>query len=410
MEKVQEIESKKDYRKAESLANQATLVGIIAERYPRLNKAVEAGNIPIGVFSQPGKDGQPVNREFALWERALGQKGWPEVIYQVAQNASGRTTYERDITPWLSALFKWPAFLDKHTQGRKKWRGIPKFVQSSWELEMANEGNDENGKQKTQKQRSAFTPWVDNDERTLTIPYVAVSVSGGRTQWCYSKHYHLFQEGFTDPESGGIVIRDFEEKLNGRDDYGLCYFTLTGTVTARGYPTFLIIFERRQRYSEPNRNGEVHTHVHFHRVRPNRSKNGVQTPACELVEACYQYMAGNVPAETVTGQQGDLIFLEHKGDPLAQKAKVADNPQSAPVMDFESHRFMSDNPEVPLSMHLSTAKSPGNRLGFLHAPAGLTVRHPEHEDIENLKEGWYEIRRCKSYENNPVGIWSMFHD
>lgn len=109
-------------------------------------------------------------------------------------------------------------------------------------------------------------------------------------------------------------------------------------------------------------------------------------------------------------EQGDLIFLEHKGDPLAQKAKVADNPQSAPVMDFESHRFMSDNPEVPLSMHLSTAKSPGNRLGFLHAPAGLTVRHPEHEDIENLKEGWYEIRRCKSYENNPVGIWSMFHD
>lgn len=37
---------------------------------------------------------------------------------------------------------------------------------------------------------------------------------------------------------------ELELKLNGRDDYGLMFYTLTGTSTATGYPTFLIIFER----------------------------------------------------------------------------------------------------------------------------------------------------------------------
>jgi len=49
-------------------------------------------------------------------------------------------------------------------------------------------------------------------------------------------------------------------------------------------------------------------------------------------------------------------------------------------------------------------------MGFMHAPSGLSVRHPEHDDIVGLEEGWYEVRRCKSYENNPAGIWSLTID
>lgn len=401
-DKVHEVEAKKDFRKRKTAGGQADGLGVTADKYPKLREAIENEDIPIGIFNQPGKDGQPVNREFALWEKALSQKDWAPTLFEICANAARRGTYERDITPYLNALFKWPAFLDKHTPGRKRWRAMPKFVQSQWELEMANEGNDDNGVEKTRKERSAFTPQVDNDQRILTIPYVAVCVSGVRTQWCYSMNYYLFEEGFTDPETGGIVLNDYEANLNGvGDDYGLCYFTLTGTSTARGYPTFLIILERRE-------GGD--THVHFHRVRPCRSTNGVKTPACELVGQCYQYMAGNVPATEVAAQQGDLLFIRHPNDPIKAKAKVADDPAVGAIFEFESHRFQSDNPEVGLTMYRSTAKTPRNRMGFCYAPSGLSVIHPEHDDILGLEEGWYEVRRCKSYENNPVGIWSLTID
>lgn len=397
-EKIRAAEAKKDFRKEKSLSEQAT--GLGADRFPKLFKAILEGKIPIGIFHQPGSD-QPVNREFPLWEKALSQKGWAPVIFEIAANAASRNTYERDITPYLNALFTWPAFVSKHAKG-KKWRAMPKFVQSQWELEMGNEDEEEgNGPQKTRKERSAFTPQVDNENRILTIPYVAVTVSGVRTQWCYSRHYHLFQEGFTDPESGGIVLNDLEKNLNGQgDDYGLCYFTLTGTGTARGYPTFLIIFERRD-------SGE--TWVHFHRVRPCRVSGGVTTPACELVQRCYQYMAGNIPASEVAAQQGDLIFIQHPHDPIAAKAKVADDPETGVAFEFESHRFQS-RAESSITMYRSMAKEPKNRLGFLHAPNGFEVHHPEHDNLTNLEPGWYEIRRCKSYENNPTGIWSLVID
>jgi hypothetical protein len=401
-EKVADQEAAKDFRKQKTAAGQADGLGVTEAKYPLLRKAIESGDIPIGVFNQPGEHGQPVNREFALWEKSLKQPGWAEVIFKVAANAARRSTYEREITPWLNALFAWPTYLDKHTEGREKWSGFPKFVESQWELEMGDDEADEkDGPQKTRKERSAFTPQVDNDTRTLTIPYVAVAVMGVRTQWCYAKNFYIFEQGFTDPETGGIVVNDFEPKLNGKDDYGLCYFTLNGTATATGYPTFLIIFERR---------ADKTTFVHFHRVRPCRSANGVKTPACELVERCYQYMAGNIPAEDIANQQGDLIFIKHGNDPIAAKAKVHPDPETGAAFEFESHRFVSGNAEVPLTMYRSAAKTPKNRLGFMYAPSGLAVRHPEHDDIEHLEEGWYEIRRCKSYENNPVGIWSLTID
>jgi hypothetical protein len=330
----------------------------------------------------------------------LAQKGWDKIIFAIAANAASRTTYERDISPYLMFLFRICKYLDRHAPRPKGkvWKAMPKFVQSETELEM-DEADENTG---TVKKRSALTPVADNDTGVVTVPYAALCVSGMRTQWCYAQHYYIFEEGFLDPESMGMVLRDLEPNLNGRDDYGLCYYTLTGTDTARGYPTFLVIFEKRSTMKSP--------YVHFHRVRPCRTKDKVQTPACNLIEACYQYMAGNIPASDITAQQGDLIFLKCGNDPLAAKAKVEPDSQTSPVLVFESHSLQSLNPEVSLTLHRSAAKVPGNRLGFVWAPSGIRVGHPEHDDIENLPEGWYEIRRCKSWEANPKAIWSMTID
>jgi len=403
VDKVEEQEAKADWRKRKTNAGQADGLGIGAE-FPLLRAAVESGEIPTSVFHQPS--GEAVNIEFDLWEKSLGQKGWAEVIYNIAQTASKRGTYEKDISPYLAFLFRIPRYLEKHTG--KKWSAMPTFIESEWKLEM-----DEENETGTTKRRSAFTPEADNKTCVITVPYVAVCVSGVRTQWCYSRFYHLFEEGFTDPISGGIVTKDFEPKLNGRDDYGLMFYTLTGTDTARGYPTFLIIFERLQRWEPTGRKKDTclveETRVHFHRVRPQRLKDGKHTPACKLVEACYQYMAGNIPATDITAQQGDLIFIKHPNDPIAAGAKT-EPAREGLFLEFESHRFEPVAPGALMRLFESTAKTPSNRLGFLWAPGGLRVSHPEHMNIEGLGEGWYEVRRCKSWEANPKAIWSLTID
>lgn len=329
----------------------------------------------------------------------MSQPGWAEVIYEVSSNAASRTTYERDITSWLSFMrFTLPEYLDKYAprQNGGKWVCKPKFVSASWELEMGDA--DENG---TTKRRSAMTPVADNAAGVVEVPYVAVSTHGDRTTWCYSKRYHLFQRGFYDDISNSMVTRDLDVKLNGRDDYGLCYYTLNGSATAQGYPTFLIIFERKTR----------ETVVHFHRVRPCRSKNGAWTPANQLVAACYQYMAGNVPAIEIVTQQGDIMLLRYSDqieskNPLKRGSKVkAVEAQSGSRFVYESHEFVG-----PLTFYPSDTKSVQNRLGFVHAPEGLQIRHPEHEDTPRLAGGWFEVRRAKSYENNPRMSATFFND
>ena len=416
-DKAQEEEAKQDWTKRKGNGAQADGLGVTAAEYPLLRAAIEASNIPLSIFHQPDK--QPVNREFGIWELALAQPGWADVIYEIAQDAGRRGTYEKDITPYLAfILWKLPAYLDRHapaTKGTPKaqvhWKCLPKYVQSTQAEIEANE----NG---TVTTRSAFTPVADNENRVVTVPYVAVVVGGVRTQWCYAQQYHLFEQGFSDPISGGIVARDFEPKLNGRDDYGLCFYTLIGTHTATGYPTFLIIFERLTITPAFKEHGEKHlpacgTRVHFHRVRPQRSKDGVTTPACKLIEACYQYMAGNIPASQITAQQGDMIYIHYgaldAASPLDQKAKVGD-PRISPTLGFESHRHISFS-GADIELHPNQAKQPANRLGFMRVPVGgMAVRHPEHEDIEHLDEGWYEIRRCRSWEATPSGIWSLMID
>lgn len=391
--------SKKDWTRKANLAEQADSLGLAA--YPLLDRAVRDGDIPIGVFHQPDAVKTPVNIEYSLWEECLAKPGWAPVLKEIAQNAAARSTYGRDITAYLSfLLWKLPAYLDRHAPrpDGSSWSCLPTFVSSEWQLEM--EEATETG---TVKKRSAFTPVADNLSGVVTVPYVAVSVSGVRTQWCYSKHYYVLEQGMIDPESGSPVLRDLEEKLNGRDDYGLCYYTLDGTTTARGYPSFLIIFERL---------GVGNTRVHFHRVRPNKSKDGQATPASKLIYACYQYMAGNIPASEVGAQQGDLMFIPLDSDPTASsQAKINPEPQKGSGLVFESHRFEPLIRGEWLALFSSEAKEPKNRLGFLKVPpGGLRVKHPEHLDIDRLEPGWYDVRRCKSFEASPKGIWSLTID
>lgn len=390
--------------KARSLIEKVDGMAIMESKYPRLHAELVSGAIPVQVFSQPKLKGsvlpdQPVNRELVLWEEALSQPGWRDAVVSVATNAGNRKTYDRDVTPWLNFMLNMlPAYLDKHAPRPDggKWKCQPVHVQGAWELERDTETN-ENG---TSKRRSAMTPVADNDTGVVTVPYVAMVVPGFQDQYCYSKHYYVFTKGMTDPESGGIVLHDLEEKLNGRDDYGLMYYDLNGTVTAQGYPTFLIIFERK-------RSG---THVHFHRVRPCRSANGVKTPAMELVAACYQYMAGNIPAEAVVAQQGDLILINAKNDPVLNNAKMGEaelggsNATSGFV--FESHRFVGKK----MCFFSSKTKEPNNRLGYVYAPHGVYLDHPEHDNTDMLPAGWYEVRRAKTWEANPRGIWRGFSD
>jgi hypothetical protein len=97
---------------------------------------------------------------------------------------------------------------------------------------------------------------------------------------------------------GNTCHVDVEEKLNGRDDYGLMFYTLTGSAQGRGYPSFLIIFERRK----------SGTHVHFHRTHPSRSKDGDYNPVHNWIRVCYNWMVGNVNKDLIRYQQGDLVF------------------------------------------------------------------------------------------------------
>jgi hypothetical protein len=393
-DRVQAEAEKADWSKRKSLSGQADGLGITMEEHPKLYGAVTSGDIPTTIFRQPSK--APVNREYHLWERALAREGWAEPIYAIAQTASRRGTYEKDMTPYLSFLFQIERYLTRHapfkTGGKKgRWQAMPKFVQSQWELEM-----DDPSDTGTTKKRSAFTPVADNQTHVVTVPYVAVAVSGVRTQWCYSRFYHVYEEGFIDPEaSGSVVVRDLEPKLNGRDDYGLMFFTLTGTVTARGYPTFLIIFERLQ----------TETRVHFHRVHPSRTRGeeGGRTQACHLIAECYRYMAGNVRAEEIVTQQGDLLFIRMEHDPIKAGSKVA---QPCKVRSFESHEFIPFEGD-PLTLYANEAKGEKNRLGFLLADHPFKVQHPEHEDIKKLDAGFWEVRRCRSWEANPKAIWSL---
>lgn len=380
--------TKEAWQYQKSMTGQAGGLGISENTHSTLWSAIKKGDIPLSIFHAPGNKEHIVNEDFDLWEIALNTKGWYKIICAISQDASRRTTYEKPVTSYLSfLLYTLPKYLDRTAplKKNKKWRCMPTFVESQWQLEM-----DEADEEGTVKKRSALTPVADNIHGVVTVPYVSMAISGHSTTYCYSGRYYVAETGLNDPEGDGVFTKDFVEKLNGRDDYGLMFYTLIGTSRNTGYPSFLIIFERL--FSG--------TRVHFHRVRPNRSKNGIPVPTSQLIEECYRYMAGNVRAEDITAQQGDLIFIKSQ-DPKKDGLE--------PISEFESHRFVSSG-QNPLQVIKSIAKAPANRLGWLYADAPFSVQHPEHDDIDRLDAGWWEIRRCKSWEANPTAVWSYTID
>lgn len=395
-DKIEDAKAKAQWQFAKSARNQAEVIGISPTKHPLLLAAIESNQITMSLFHEAGKEDNLINVEFDLWEKALARPGWSEVLLKIASNAGSRTTYSKRVTSYLAYLFKLEKYLDRTAPRAKKakWKTMPKFVSSQWELEMTDEATEEG----TTKRRSAMTPVADNDTGVVTVPYVAMAVSGIRTTWCYSEIFFVAEEGAEDPvfRAGGVYQADFEEKLNGRDDYGLCFFTLTGSDQNTGYPTFLIIFERTTKHG---------TRVHFHRVHPSRMRgpNGTQTPPNRMVAECYRYMAGNIRAEEIAHQQGDLLLQVADGP-----GKSIDAPVN--VFGFENHSFVPlevDGVAKTVQLVRSTAKTRGNLLGWLHAPTGMRMPHPEHEPIEDIPPGWYALNRCRSYENNPSGVWSL---
>jgi len=379
------------WHKREDAKEQASMLGISEIQHPNLYKAFVAGEIPALFFQESSSENEPVNREFDLIEECLSMPGWSEVLIPIFQTAKSRMNYTRSVSSYLGFLRYFPTYLDKHAPRATPWQAMPSLKDSQWELEMG-EANEEG----TTKRRSAMTPIVDNDAGIVTIPYVSMRISGERTTYCYSEYYHVQEKYQKDPLGTGVFQRSLAEKLNGRDDYGLMFYTLTGTTINQGYPTFLIIFERLKGSKGHALGG---TRVHIHRVRPNRFKNGVAVPGDHLIEECYRYMAGNIRAEEIAYQQGDMILVP------TQSIGKALEPYA--VSKIDNHSFTG---ESPVQFYPSDLKSKDNLLGYLKCDKPFNMPHPEHEDIMGIAPGIYALHRAKSFEANPVSISKYFID
>ena len=348
-------------------------VKIDETKYPLTHQAVHSGDIPLGTFFRKNGDSYFVyNDNWELWEIML--KDYRDIAIEIAKACSSRTTYEKDIMSYFYFTFiELPEYL--HQQTGKIWKGIPKLVDSENELDPPKEG--ETG---TSKSRSALTPIVDNELSTVTVPYVSMRMSGYQTTYCYGLTYSVLKRGFS--MSGNTVMKDVEKELNGRDDYGLMFYTLTGSSQGRGYPTFLIIFERLLKT----------TRVHFHRTHPMRSKGGDYNPVHNWTQGCYKWMVGNVNFERIKAQQGDLAFVQIDKFPEGESEKVN---------GYDSHMF-----EEPVDYLPYTKSARQNILGYVNINKPTALNHTEHM-TRIIPAGYYEIRQCRSWEANPKGIWSL---
>lgn len=344
--------------------------------YPKTYKAITSGEIPLGTFFRKSEQYFIFNDNWALWEEMLAKH--PDVTKEIAASAAPRTTYEKDLMSYFYfVLYALPEYLKAQT--KEKWTCIPRLVDSPNELEPPKE--DANGTPGVTRKRSALTPIVDNDNKTVVVPYASLALHGRQTTYCYSLDYQVLRKGFS--FKGNVVMSDVEEKLNGRDDYGLMFYTLTGSEQGRGYPTFLIIFERRK-------NG---THVHFHRTHPSRSKDGDYNPIHNWTRVCYNWMIGNVAKENIIAQQGDLAFVKTED---TGKRDFSDM-----VKAYDNHIFAA-----PIYFSPNTASSKNNVLGYVKLTEENTLQHHEHEWV-TVPAGVYEVRQCRSWEANPKGVWSL---
>lgn len=348
---------------------------------------IEAGNLPLGTFFRKSEQYFILNDNWDLWEEMF-KRGYREQAIELANEVKGRTTYEKDLMSYFYfVLYGLPDFLKKHTG--KKWNCIPKLVNSQDELEPPKE---EGG---VARKRSALTPVADNDKNEVVVPYASLAIYGGfGTTYCYSHDYHVLNKGMS--FHGYAVTEELEKKLNGRDDYGLMFYTLTGSAQGRGYPTFLIIFERRQSKGD--------TRVHFHRTHPCRSKDGDYNPIHNWIRVCYNWMAGNVNKDRIKAQQGDLAFVQIKTDGSGEDldgAAVKGLKFNHKVNQYDSHCF--EEP-VPFAEYTKAAKS--NVLGYVQLDKDTWLRHNEHDDVL-IPAGTYAIHQCRSWEANPKGVWSL---
>jgi hypothetical protein len=334
------------------------------EEYPILAALIEDGSIPVSTFFR--KEGDETyflfNDNWPLFEEFLSR--YRDVGIRLAKLASQRTTYEKSFMSYLYfLLYGLPEYLEKHTG--KRWTCIPSIVESAHELEPERTQSGQ-----TTKQRSALTPAVNNETCTVVVPYACLKVPGISTTYTYSLNYSTVHRGLS--IEGAVSLLDIEAKLNGRDDYGLMFYTLTGSAVGRGYPTFLIIFERLD--------GDE-TRVHFHR------------PVNNWIRTCYNWMVGNINLSRIKAQQGDLVFVVSV-DSLPDGERTL-------VNSYDSHTFSG-----PVSFSPCTKKDSGNILGYLELREDVHLTHPEHRK-RIIPAGLYELRQCRSWEANPKGVWSL---
>lgn len=372
-DKRRKVLSKQADRAFSKLMEEYESLDLNEKKYPKLTACIKAGEIPVSTFFRKAEQYFLLNDNFELWERML--KLDKDTTIKLAKEVSKRTTYEKDLMSYFYFILEdLPAYMKKHTG--EKWTCIPRLIESESELNPPEE--DESGIVRT---RSALTPVADNDSRSIVVPYASLAIPGRQTTYCYSHSYHVIRKGFT--LNGNVCMNDTEAKLNGRDDYGLMFYTLTGSAQGRGYPTFLIIFERHN-------SGD--TTVHFHRTHPCRSKNGDYNTVHNWIRVCYNWMAGNVRAENIKAQQGDLFFVAIDGSDIEFKKKVT---------DYDNHRFES---AVSFADYEKKAKS--NILGYAKVEKDMFLNHNEHDD-EKILAGTYAVHQCRSWEANPRGIWTL---
>jgi hypothetical protein len=346
------------------------------EQHPLTYEAITSGKLALSTFFRKSEAYFTFNTIWDLWEEMLSK--YPDITIELAETVKGRTTYEKDLMSYFYFILNTlPEFLENHTG--KKWVCTPRLVNSASELEPPKQDDDRG----VQKARSALTPIVDNEKCTVIVPYASLAIPGRQTTYCYSLNYNVLRRGLS--INGDVCMSDLEIKLNGKDDYGLMFYTLTGSAQGRGYPTFLIIFEKLSSGVK----------VHFHRTHPMRSKDGDYNPISQWIKGCFKWMVGNVPYEKIKVQQGDLAFIESD-----KSSKFSEGNNVQMVNEYDSHAF-ADPVEFVVQ-----EKTKENILGYIRVQKATVLDHPEHES-RLVGAGVYELRQAKSWEASPKGVWSL---
>lgn len=350
------------YNKKKSKVNKTAFVRLSQriqdleiDNYPLLKAAVLEDSIPLNTFL-PNKEAYfLINSVWELWEEMLSK--YPTQVREIVDENRGRSTYLPNYMSYFHyILYDLPEFLTK--ESGEEWTAIP-----CADLSKINVGT----------KRGDFTPIVDNEKRVVYVPYLKDVTYGRQTQYCYAQDYVLVKKGTS--HLGQVCYKDIE--THGEHKYGFTYYTLTGTPTARGYPSFLIIFENR----------DDHYHIHFHRVNPFRTKSGDINPINSWLVTGLQWMYSNTPLEDVVTQQGDQVFVKTDDEFISDGW----------VNNFERHNLESP---VEVMTNFNKPKWTSCRIR-VNEPVKLS--HPEHLPVV-IPEGIYNVVQCRTWEATPSEI------